>query len=93
MMKNKNMIAGVDYSLNSPAICISNGNTSYKNCQFYYLTSKKKWEGKITNNITGHLHKEWTDPIERFNNLASWVHACLRNYGDISLYDLSLIHI
>ena len=51
-MKNKNMIAGVDYSLNSPAICISNGNTSYKNCQFYYLTSKKKWEGKITNNIT-----------------------------------------
>ena len=84
MMKNKNMIAGVDYSLNSPAICISNGNTSYKNCQFYYLTSKKKWEGKITNNITGHLHKEWTDPIERFNNFASWVHRCLRNYGDIS---------
>ena len=88
MMKNKNMIAGVDYSLNSPAICISNGNTSYKNCQFYYLTSKKKWEGKITNNITGHLHKEWTDPIERFNNLASWVHRCLRNYGDMSLYDM-----
>ena len=82
------MIAGVDYSLNSPALCISNGSKLYDDCQFYYLTSKKKWEGKITKNITGHLHKEWTDPIERFNNLAGWVHRCLRNYGDMSLYDM-----
>jgi len=82
------LIAGIDYSLNSPALCISKGNFDFHKCQFHFLTDKKKWEGKITKNITGHLHKDWTDPIERFNNLASWAHRCLRDYGDMSLYDM-----
>ncbi len=86
-MKNKSMIAGVDYSLNSPALCISSGSFQFEKCQFHFLTSKKKWEGNITKNIVGHPHKDWIDPIERFNNLAGWVHDCLRNYGDMGLYD------
>lgn len=83
----KTTIAGIDYSLNSPAICVSKGSMNFKDCTFHFLTDKKKWQGKISKNIFGHAHKEWTDPIERFNNLASWAHKCLRQSGDINLYD------
>tara|TARA_Y100000389_G_scaffold55777_1_gene51676 strand:- start:513 stop:1091 length:579 start_codon:yes stop_codon:yes gene_type:complete len=83
----KTTLAGIDYSLNSPAICISNGSMNFNDCNFHFLTDKKKWQCKISKNIFGYAHKQWTDPIERFNNLASWSHKCLKENGDINLYD------
>ena len=53
-----NTKVGIDYSLTSPAICINDGQLN-----FYYLTTKKKWIGKQSDNIIGYEHKEWTDPI------------------------------
>ena len=41
--------------------------------KFYYLTTKKKWVGKQSENIIGYEHKEWTDPIERFKNISDFV--------------------
>ena len=67
-------IIGIDYSLNSPAVCIStNGGTAFSDCYFYYLTSKKKHIGKMLENVIGYEHKEWKSPIERFTNLSGWV--------------------
>ena len=43
---------GIDYSLNSPALCIASGDMSFKNCKFHYLSSKKKYIGQF-DNITG----------------------------------------
>ena len=38
------IIAGIDYSMSSPAICIHQGDEwSFSNCSFYYLTNKKKF--------------------------------------------------
>lgn len=65
-------IVGIDYSLTSPAICITD-DFVYENSYFYFLTSKKKYEGKIDNNVFGYLHDEWTDPIERFKNISTFV--------------------
>ena len=59
---------GIDYSLTSPAVCIN-----YGTLKFYYLTTKKKWVGKQSENIIGYEHKEWTDPIERFKNISDFV--------------------
>ena len=58
LIKKKKTIIGIDYSLTSPAVCV-NGK------KFYYLTSKKKWQLKINEDIIGYAHKEWTDPIQR----------------------------
>jgi Holliday junction resolvasome RuvABC endonuclease subunit len=67
-------IVGIDYSLNSPAVCVStNGGTAFSDCTFYYLTSKKKYIGKMLENIIGYEHTEYNGPIERFKNLSSWV--------------------
>ena len=40
---------------------------------FYYLTSKKKWTGIISEDIFGYKHKEWKDPIERFTYISDFV--------------------
>ena len=61
-------IIGIDYSLTSPAVCIDNGNL-----MFYYLTNKKKWIGKQSEDIIGYEHKEWTDPIQRFTYISDFV--------------------
>ena len=59
---------GIDYSLNSPAVCIASGDLSFKNCKFYYISSKKKYIGQF-DNITGTEYPEWSDPIERFTKM------------------------
>ncbi len=67
-------IVGIDYSLNSPAICVATGGgTSFSDCNFYYLTSKKKYIGKMYDNIIGYEHEENTGPINRFKILSDWV--------------------
>ena len=56
-MKTKTII-GIDYSLTSPAICVMNG----EKLNFYYLTNKKKYDGKMSDNIEGQLHDDWDNP-------------------------------
>ena len=79
-LKKQTTIVGIDYSLNSPAICIADTNFDFKKCSFHFLTSKKKYVGKITNNIIGYEHKLWTSPIERFANISQWAIDIIHNY-------------
>ena len=44
---------------------------------FYYLTNKKKWIGKQSENIIGVEHEPWTDPIKRFKNISNFVFQVL----------------
>jgi len=70
--KKQQTIVGIDYSLNSLAICIAGDNFDFKKCSFHFLTSKKKHIGKFGKNIFGYEHKEYNTPIERFTNISSW---------------------
>ena len=65
--KKTKTIIGIDYSLTSPAVCVNDGSLKY-----FYLTSKKKWTGRISEDIIGYEHKEWTDPIERFKYISDF---------------------
>ena len=69
LTKTKTII-GIDYSLTSPAVCIDGK-------KYYYLTNKKKWLGKISEDIIGYEHKEWTDPIQRFTYISDFVFDCI----------------
>ena len=57
--KKQNTIVGIDYSLNSPAICIVDDDFDFNKCSFHFLTSKKKHIGKFGNNIFGYEIKEY----------------------------------
>ena len=70
---NKKKIIGIDYSLTSPAICITDSSFKFETSEFFFLTNKKKLIGKISDNIYGFEHEEYIDPIERFSNISNWV--------------------
>ena len=70
--KKQQTIVGLDYSLNSPAICIAGDDFDFDKCSFHFLTSKKKHIGKFGKNIFGYEIKDYKTPIERFTNISTW---------------------
>ena len=78
--KKQNTIVGIDYSLNSPAICIADDNFDFNKCSFHFLTSKKKHIGKFGKNIFGYEIKEYNTPIERFSNISTWALDIIHKY-------------
>ena len=69
-------IAGIDYSLRGPAICVFAGEHvekfSFSACQFYFLSDTKKYVRKWGNNIFGETFKPWDSPEERYETIADW---------------------
>ena len=69
------VIAGIDYSMNGPAICIFNTDNrfTFTNCSFYYLTDIKKYATSFYGNIHGELFDDYSGDCERYGSLADWV--------------------
>ena len=70
-------IAGIDYSLTSPCICIceiQNEEFDFKNCGFYFF-AQTKYQLKISHtNLYPHsLITTYTSDAERYNKLSNWV--------------------
>lgn len=68
---------GIDYSMSCPAICIwdsltFNGDFAVYNCEFYYKTAVKKYDGKWADNLHGEFIEEWVSPEQRYANCADW---------------------
>lgn len=75
-MSNR-IVAGIDYSMSSPAICIHRGDAwSLRNCTFYFLTSKKKHVIK-NGTFFGDQHKPFFSQEERFDNISEWAVSCI----------------
>jgi hypothetical protein len=67
------LIAGIDYSLNGPSICLFNGTEfSYDACTFYFLTDTKKYTEKPYGNIFGERFIDWNHEMERYESIADW---------------------
>ena len=67
-------IAGVDYSLRCPAVCVFEGDKKFcvSNCSFFFLTGTKKYDATFGNNIHGSLMQEYKHECERYNAIGSW---------------------
>ena len=86
--KKQQTIVGIDYSLTSPAVCVTQ-DFKFENSYFYYLTNKKKYIGNMRKNIIGYEHKLWTDPIERFTQISDWVINLLTHITPATPIDLT----
>jgi Holliday junction resolvasome RuvABC endonuclease subunit len=65
-------IAGIDYSLTSPSICIHEGDAwDVKNCKFFYLSPKKKWVIR-SGQFFGTEYEVFDSDTHRYNNLSKW---------------------
>jgi Holliday junction resolvasome RuvABC endonuclease subunit len=77
------IVAGIDYSMTSPAMCVfdtgdNNDGTDYfksftfSDCNFYFLTSLKKYDVKIKN-ITGkYFQHENMSSAERYDAISNF---------------------
>lgn len=66
------IVAGIDYSLSSPAICIHEGDTwDYNNCKFYYLVKREK-QCNVEDPYFPSVYPEYNDDLERYENLSNW---------------------
>lgn len=69
------IIAGIDYSLNGPSICIFNTKSkfSFNSCSFYFLTDTKKYATTFRGNIHGELFETYDGDCERYGSISDWV--------------------
>ena len=66
------IIVGIDYSLTSPCVCISESKDfGFSKCEFYYLTDSKKLDVDF-DNIHGDLHEDYYSDEQRYFNIAKW---------------------
>ena len=82
-MKSDEYIAGVDYSLTSPAVCIAkivNNDITFENCTFHFLKQTKSQ--KSFDKIYSYDYPEYSDDIERFSALSSWVLERIRWFNN-----------
>ena len=83
----KTRIAGIDYSLTSPAICVWNSNDdglfNFDGCDIYYLETPQRWRSTVATthgvvNLKPEIYPEWKTEQERHDLLLDWALTCLQ---------------
>jgi len=71
------IIAGIDYSMRSPSVCVFNGSHkesfTFEKCTFYFLTDTKRYANFFLRNIYGENFSTWNDETERYKSISDWV--------------------
>lgn len=89
------ILAGIDYSYTSPAICVydTSKELTFENLTFYNFSDKKKLHGQHgpTKNVRLGLMPEYSSPEERYRNICNWAslvlfehkveEACIEGYS------------
>jgi len=90
---NFKKIAGIDYSLTSPAICVykeeDGGYFDFDRCMLYYLSNNKRQQqlaaGCGVGNIIAEPYPEWNCEEERHEKLASWAYSRVQGCNEVFL--------
>jgi len=89
---NQKKIAGIDYSLTSPAICIyteeeDGGYFDFDRCMLYYLSNNEKQQqlasGCGIGNIKAEPYPKWNTQEERHDVLSSWVISLIQGCSEV----------
>ena len=84
---NRTKIAGIDYSLTSPAVCIyteenDGGYFDFGRCVLHYLSNTKGQQqlaaGCGLDNIKASPYPEWATEEERHENLSDWAYKLIQ---------------
>ena len=80
MMRTK--IAGIDYSLTSPAICVWKSSDDrlfdFDRCVVYYLENKSRPTAHGILNLHGDPYPEWKTEEERHDLISNWALTCIQ---------------
>ena len=86
-------IAGIDYSLTSPAICVykdeNGGHFDFDRCVFHYLSNTEKQRqsaaGSGLENVRAEPYPEWQSEEERHEKLATWAYNIVQGCDEVFL--------
>ena len=68
-------IAGIDYSLSCPAICVYNsydGEFNFDNAKFYFRSNLQRFDSFHENRMWGENHGPWKTDEDRYDDIATW---------------------
>lgn len=76
------IIAGLDWSMSCPAICIHDTKNplEFKHCTFYFYIDSKKYDQSY-GNIHGFKSTLYNSEEERFDNISAWAITILKKHG------------
>lgn len=71
------IVAGIDYSLTCPCVCIYNDFNKkkvfkFEDCMFFFLTDIKKYADVFYNNIRGELFPKYDSSCQRYDSISDW---------------------
>ena len=69
------VIAGIDYSLTSPGICVfdtSKKDFNYKNTKCYFRSNLHRFEKFNEGNLYGENHSSYNSDEDRYDDIANW---------------------
>ena len=78
------IVAGIDYSLSCPAMCIydsSKGKFNFKNSHFYFSSNLAWFELFKEGNICGENHKSYNCDMDRYDDISDWALSILDDKG------------
>ena len=86
-------IAGIDYSLTSPAICVykdeNGGHFDFDRCVFHYLSNNEKQQQLAArsgiDNLKADPYPEWQSEEERHEKLATWAYNIVQGCETVFL--------
>lgn len=80
------VVVGIDYSLSNPCVCINYSNTTFEDCDVYFLNKDKKHHGVSLPNIKCDPHIDYLTEQERYDNISTWVMKILESINDIGIF-------
>jgi hypothetical protein len=87
-------IAGIDYSLTSPAICVWKSSDDrlfdFDSCDLYYLENSQRWKSTTATshgllNLHPEEYPEWNTEEERHDLLSNWAMSIIQGCNEIYL--------
>ena len=83
------ILAGIDYSMRSPSICIFTGTEkeafTFERCKFHFLTDRKKYADFFLKNIHGSRFQDWNTEYQRYKSIADWAMDVLEGCDHIAI--------
>lgn len=81
------IIAGIDYSMTSPAICIYDTDKEFKfeNCDFFFMTQLKKYDDSPLDNVHGQYF-EYNDSMHRYDLISSYFIDKILDSGVVNVF-------
>jgi Holliday junction resolvasome RuvABC endonuclease subunit len=85
-MDNKKIVVGLDWSINSPGLCISRGEKDdFSSYSIHFNTPKKTLAKQFGSNIFGTLQSSYDNDMERFDNLSVWASSLIPDQSLVAI--------